>query len=57
MTDAERRELAGLHPQRAPTIVAGMALLVEALDAFALEEVEVSEHDILHGAALELAAA
>jgi exopolyphosphatase/guanosine-5'-triphosphate,3'-diphosphate pyrophosphatase len=55
MTDAERREVVGLHPDRAPTIVAGVAMLVEALRAFGLEEVEVSEHDILRGAALRLA--
>ena len=55
MTDAERREVVGLHPDRAPAIVAGVAMLVEALRAFGLEEVEVSEHDILRGAALHLA--
>jgi exopolyphosphatase / guanosine-5'-triphosphate,3'-diphosphate pyrophosphatase len=53
MTDAERRRVRGLHPARAPTIVAGAAHLVEALDAFSLEFAEVSEHDILRGAALE----
>jgi exopolyphosphatase/guanosine-5'-triphosphate,3'-diphosphate pyrophosphatase len=52
MTDDERRSVPGLHPDRAPTIVAGVLLLVEALRAFGLEEVEVSEHDILRGAAL-----
>jgi len=55
MTDEERREVAGLHPDRAPTIVAGIAMLVEVLRAFGLDEVEVSEHDILRGAALRLA--
>jgi exopolyphosphatase / guanosine-5'-triphosphate,3'-diphosphate pyrophosphatase len=55
MTDAERREVVGLNPDRAPTIVAGMILLSEALKAFELEEVEVSEHDILYGGALRLA--
>jgi exopolyphosphatase / guanosine-5'-triphosphate,3'-diphosphate pyrophosphatase len=55
LTDDERREVAGLHPDRAPTIVAGVALLIEALRAFGLDEVEVSEHDILRGAALRLA--
>jgi exopolyphosphatase / guanosine-5'-triphosphate,3'-diphosphate pyrophosphatase len=49
---AERREVAGLHPDRAPTIVAGAGILLESMRAFGLEEVEVSEHDILHGAAL-----
>jgi exopolyphosphatase/guanosine-5'-triphosphate,3'-diphosphate pyrophosphatase len=48
----ERQQIAGLHPQRAPTIVAGAAILVEALEAFGLDEVEISEADILHGAAL-----
>jgi exopolyphosphatase/guanosine-5'-triphosphate,3'-diphosphate pyrophosphatase len=52
---AERREVTGLHPDRAPTIVAGVAMLIECLRAFGLEEVEVSEHDILRGAALRLA--
>jgi exopolyphosphatase/guanosine-5'-triphosphate,3'-diphosphate pyrophosphatase len=51
---AERREVPGLDPDRAPTIVAGVVILQEALDAFALPSVEVSEHDILRGAALKL---
>jgi exopolyphosphatase/guanosine-5'-triphosphate,3'-diphosphate pyrophosphatase len=55
MNEAERREVVGLHPDRAPTIVAGMILLGEALRAFELEQVEVSEHDILFGGALRLA--
>ncbi|MCW2971135.1 MAG: Ppx/GppA phosphatase [Solirubrobacterales bacterium] len=55
MTEAERREVVGLHPDRAPTIVAGMILLSEAMLAFELEEIEVSEHDILYGGALRLA--
>ena len=56
MGEEERRRVVGLNPDRAPTIVAGMILLGEAMRAFALERVEVSEHDILHGAALRLAA-
>jgi exopolyphosphatase / guanosine-5'-triphosphate,3'-diphosphate pyrophosphatase len=55
MDEAERREVVGLHPDRAPTIVAGMILLGEALRAFELEQVTVSEHDILFGGALRLA--
>jgi exopolyphosphatase / guanosine-5'-triphosphate,3'-diphosphate pyrophosphatase len=55
MTEAERRRVVGLNPDRAPTIVAGMILLAEAMGAFELEEVEVSEHDILYGGALRLA--
>ena len=55
MTEAQRRQVVGLHPDRAPTIVAGMVLLAEAMRAFELESVEVSEHDILRGGALRLA--
>ncbi|HST55087.1 MAG TPA: Ppx/GppA phosphatase family protein [Solirubrobacteraceae bacterium] len=55
MDDAQRREVVGLHPDRAPTIVAGMILLSEAMRAFELEQVEVSERDILHGGALRVA--
>jgi exopolyphosphatase/guanosine-5'-triphosphate,3'-diphosphate pyrophosphatase len=55
MTEAHRRSVVGLNPDRAPTIVAGMILLEEALHAFELDEVEVSEHDILYGGALRLA--
>jgi exopolyphosphatase / guanosine-5'-triphosphate,3'-diphosphate pyrophosphatase len=51
----ERREVTGLHPDRAPTIVAGVTILVESIRAFGLDEVEVSEADILHGAALAAA--
>ena len=55
LTDLERRAVTGLQPDRAPTIVAGVAMLLEVLDAFGLDEIEVSEHDILRGAALRLA--
>jgi exopolyphosphatase / guanosine-5'-triphosphate,3'-diphosphate pyrophosphatase len=55
MTEARRREVVGLHPDRAPTIVAGMILLEEAMKAFDLDHVEVSEHDILRGGTLRLA--
>jgi exopolyphosphatase/guanosine-5'-triphosphate,3'-diphosphate pyrophosphatase len=53
MTEEQRRHVAGLHPARAPTIVAGATHLVQALEAFSLDSTEVSEHDILRGAALE----
>jgi exopolyphosphatase/guanosine-5'-triphosphate,3'-diphosphate pyrophosphatase len=52
---AERRRVTGLHPDRAPTIVAGGAILVEAMRLFGLGEIAVSERDILHGAAVEAA--
>jgi exopolyphosphatase/guanosine-5'-triphosphate,3'-diphosphate pyrophosphatase len=48
----ERRDTRGLDPDRAPTIVAGAAILAEVMEAFSLGEVEASERDILHGAAL-----
>ena len=48
----ERREVKGLHPERAPVIVAGVTILVESIRAFGLDEIEISEADILHGAAM-----
>jgi exopolyphosphatase/guanosine-5'-triphosphate,3'-diphosphate pyrophosphatase len=57
MDETGRREVVGLQPERAPTIVAGMILLAEAMRAFELDRVEVSEHDILRGGALRLAGA
>jgi len=50
----QRREVPGLDPDRAPTIVAGIVILTQALAAFGLAGVEVSDRDILWGAALEL---
>jgi len=52
---AERSQITGLHPDRAPTIIAGVVILIEAMRAFGLEEVEVSEHDILYGTAIAAA--
>jgi exopolyphosphatase/guanosine-5'-triphosphate,3'-diphosphate pyrophosphatase len=52
---AERREVTGLHPDRAPTIVAGAGILVESVRAFDLAAIDVSEADLLHGAALTTA--
>ncbi len=53
----ERLAVTGLHAGRAPTIVAGVVLLIQVMRAFGLSEIEVSEHDILYGAALEAAGA
>ena len=55
MNVAERRGLPALEPERAPEIVAGAAILVAVLDAYALEAIEVSEHDLLDGVALAAA--
>jgi exopolyphosphatase / guanosine-5'-triphosphate,3'-diphosphate pyrophosphatase len=51
----ERRRVRGLHPDRAPTIVAGIAILLEVLAAAGADEVEVSDRDLLYGRALETA--
>ena len=55
LDNEQRKEITGLHPDRASVIVAGIAMLIEVLRAFGLQRVEVSEHDILRGAALALA--
>lgn len=52
---AERREVPGLHPDRAGAIVAGLVILIEVMRTFGLDRIEVSEHDILHGTAIRLA--
>jgi exopolyphosphatase/guanosine-5'-triphosphate,3'-diphosphate pyrophosphatase len=51
----ERRELPAIEPDRAPVIVAGAVILVSILDHFGLDEIEVSERDILDGIALAAA--
>jgi exopolyphosphatase/guanosine-5'-triphosphate,3'-diphosphate pyrophosphatase len=52
---AERRDVRGLMPERAPTIVAGAAIAAEVLRATGAGRMLVSERDILHGAALAAA--
>ncbi|MBB4661774.1 Ppx/GppA family phosphatase [Conexibacter arvalis] len=52
-----RQQIRGLHPDRAPVIVAGLVILIEVLRAFGFRRTEVSEHDILHGVLLERARA
>jgi exopolyphosphatase / guanosine-5'-triphosphate,3'-diphosphate pyrophosphatase len=52
---AERRELPGLEPERAPVIVGGAVVVREVLDRYGLDALEASERDLLHGAALEAA--
>ena len=51
----ERRRLPGLEPERAPVIVAGAAILREIVRHYGVDEIEASEHDLLHGAAIEAA--
>ena len=55
MTLEERFAVPGIEPGRAPVIVAGLVILHEVLSAYDLAEIEVSERDILHGAALAAA--
>ncbi|EHN09239.1 Exopolyphosphatase [Patulibacter medicamentivorans] len=55
MEESERRRVAGLQPDRAPTIVAGCVLLSNALRLFDARACEVSEHDILRGAVIAAA--
>jgi exopolyphosphatase/guanosine-5'-triphosphate,3'-diphosphate pyrophosphatase len=55
LTVEERRSVQGLEPERAPVIVAGIVVVREVLAFFGLDELEASEHDILHGAALAAA--
>ncbi len=51
----ERRNVPGLEPERAPVIVAGAVILDEIVRRYGLDAIEASEHDILHGAAIEAA--
>ncbi len=51
---AERREVPGLHPDRAPAIVAGALIACCVLEAAGAEEIAISERDILDGAVLRL---
>ena len=55
LSEAARRELPSLEPERAPVIVAGAAILAETLTFFGLDAIEVSERDLLDGAALAAA--
>lgn len=53
---AQRRQVVGLEPDRAPVIVAGLAILQTVLDASGMDAFTVSETDILHGMVLDAAA-
>jgi exopolyphosphatase/guanosine-5'-triphosphate,3'-diphosphate pyrophosphatase len=55
MALAERSAVPGIEPGRAPVIVGGLVILREIMSAYGLAEIEVSERDILHGAALAAA--
>ena len=53
---AERRGVPGLHPDRAPSIVAGALIASTVLAAAGAESVAISERDLLDGVRLRLAA-
>lgn len=53
MTLSERKEVLGLHPDRAGVIVAGLLVLETLLGMVGLESTEVSEHDLLYGILLD----
>jgi exopolyphosphatase/guanosine-5'-triphosphate,3'-diphosphate pyrophosphatase len=55
MTTDERVSGLGIEPGRASVIVAGVVVLRELMTAYALDEIEVSERDVLHGAAFAAA--
>lgn len=55
LTPAERERVPGLHPKRAHVMLPGLTILLVLLDLMGLDEVEVSERDILWGAAAKLA--
>jgi exopolyphosphatase/guanosine-5'-triphosphate,3'-diphosphate pyrophosphatase len=55
MTTEERLAVPGVEPGRAPVIVAGVVVLREVITAYELDEIEVSERDVLHGAAFAAA--
>jgi exopolyphosphatase/guanosine-5'-triphosphate,3'-diphosphate pyrophosphatase len=52
MSLEERRRAMVVEPDRAPVICAGLVVLAASLERLALDSLEASERDILHGAAL-----
>jgi len=55
MTTEQRLAVPGIEPGRAPVIVAGVVVLREVMTTYALSEIEVSERDLLYGAAFAAA--
>lgn len=55
LTSAQRGELPGIQPGREDVILAGALLAAEVCRLFAIDEIRVSEADLLEGAALRLA--
>jgi exopolyphosphatase / guanosine-5'-triphosphate,3'-diphosphate pyrophosphatase len=55
MTNEDRLSVPGIEPGRAPVIVAGIVVLREVMRSYGLDEIEVSERDVLNGAAFAAA--
>lgn len=53
LTEAERREVAGLEPKRAGVILAGELIILETLRLFDLGQVTISDNDLLYGIVLQ----
>ena len=51
LTEAQRRVVTGLQPQRAPVILGGIVALGELMDAVGVESMTVTESDLLLGLA------
>ncbi len=56
ITVEERAELPGIQAKRAPVILGGVIAVGEAMDAFGMDELTVSESDLLFGLSLTVAA-
>lgn len=56
MTENERRRMPGMNPRRADIIVAGNAILIEALEQLGREEIVVSERALRDGIIVDLVA-
>ncbi len=54
LTIDERRRLPGLEPARAPVIAAGAVIVAAVADALDVDEITVSERDLLDGLALSV---
>lgn len=54
LTPEQRRAVPGLQPDRAHVMLPGLTILLEALRVLGLDRIEVSEHDLMWGAAAEL---
>jgi len=55
MTRARRAQIPSMHPGRVDVIGAGALILRVVMDAWAIDSVLVSEHDILDGIAASMA--